>query len=92
MLKDFDIKPVLTTVHNPQANAPVEQLHQVILNIIVTKDLDNRVFDHIDPWDETLSYIVLVITYSYHRIIMSMPVQPVFARDVLFNLASVVNW
>ena len=50
LLKYFDIKPVLTSINNYQANAPVERVHQVILNILVTKDLYNKVFDHIDPW------------------------------------------
>ena len=27
LLKDFDIKPVLTSVKNPQNNAPVERVH-----------------------------------------------------------------
>ena len=49
MLKDFDIKTVLTSVKNPQSNAPVEQVHQVILNMLDTKDLDNKVFEYIDP-------------------------------------------
>ena len=31
LLKEFDIKLVLTSVNNPQVNAPVERLHQVIL-------------------------------------------------------------
>ena len=56
-LKDFNIKPVLTKVNNPQANAPVEQIHQVILNIIVTEDPDNKVFDYIYPWGEILAHI-----------------------------------
>ena len=42
LLKDFDIKPVLTSVKNPQANASVEQVYQVILNMLATKDLDNK--------------------------------------------------
>ena len=41
-LKDFDIKSVLTSVKNPLANAPAERVHQVILNMLVTKDLDNK--------------------------------------------------
>ena len=45
----FDIKPVLTTNKKPQANAPSERVHQVILNMIVAKDLSNKVFDYIDP-------------------------------------------
>ena len=44
LLKEFDIKPVLTSVKNPQANTPVDQVYQVILNMFVTKDLDNKVF------------------------------------------------
>ena len=57
LLKDFDIKPVLTTIKNPQANALVERIQQVTLNMIVTKYIDNKVFDHIDPWGENLAYI-----------------------------------
>ena len=49
LLKDFNIKPVINSVKNPQANAPVEQVHQVILNMPVTKYIDNKVFDYIDP-------------------------------------------
>ena len=44
-LKEFDIKSVLISVKNPQANAMVEQVHQVILNMLVIKYLDNKVFD-----------------------------------------------
>ena len=45
LLKDFRIKPVLISVKNPQANAMVEQVHQVILNMLVIKYLDNKVLD-----------------------------------------------
>ena len=47
LLKRFYIKTVLTTIKNPQANAPVERVHQVILNTLVTKDIDNKIFNHI---------------------------------------------
>ena len=57
LLKDFDIISVLTIIKNPQANTPVKWLHKVILNMLVTKDIDIRVFDHIDPWGENLAYI-----------------------------------
>ena len=51
MIKDFYIKPVLTKTKKPQDNAPVEQVHQVVLNMLVTKDIDNKVFDYIYLWD-----------------------------------------
>ena len=92
LLKDFDIKRFKTSVKNPQANAPVERAHKVILNTLVTKDLDKKIFDYIDPWDETLASIAWVIRASYHRTIMVTPCKSVFGRDMLFNLASVVDW
>ena len=61
LLKDFDIKPVLTSVKNPQANALVEQVDQVIFKVLVTKDLDNKVFYYIDTWGETMASIAWVI-------------------------------
>ena len=33
---------------NPKENGPIEQVHQVIHNIIFTKDIETRVFDYID--------------------------------------------
>ena len=45
LLKDFNMKPVLISVKNPQANSMVERFHQVILNMLVIKYIDNKVFD-----------------------------------------------
>ena len=92
MLKYFDIKPVLSLVKKPQANAPVERVHQVIVNMIVTKDLDNKVFDYIDPWGETIASIAWLMRASYNCTILSTPGQSVFGVDMVFNLASFVYW
>ena len=91
-IKEFDIELILTTIKNPQDNDPVKQLHQITLNIIVTKYLSNKVFDYIDPWGEKLAYIAWVIWVSHHRIIQDTPGQAVFVRYNIFNLASVVDW
>ena len=90
VLKYFDIKPVLTSVKKYQANAPVERVHQVILNMFVTKDLGNKVFDYIYPWGETLASIAWAIRVSSRCNTMSTPGQAVFGRDMLFNLVSVI--
>ena len=92
LLNDLNLKHVLTTIKTPQANTPVERVHQVILNLLVTKYIYNKVFDHIYPWGETLAYIAWSIIASYHRTIMATPGQAVFGRDMLYNLASVVDW
>ena len=60
--------------------------------MLVTKDLDNRVFDYIDTWGETLTYIPWAIRASYHHTIMATIGQAVFGRYMLLNLASVIYW
>ena len=92
MLEYFDIKPVLLIISNPKYNTNVEWVHQVISKILVTKDLDNKYFDYIDPWGDILASIAWVIRYSYHRTIGDTSVQSDFSRDNIFNLASVVDW
>ena len=67
-------------------------MHQVILNILITKDLGNKIFDHIDLLGETLSSISWPIRYHYHCIIMATPGNAIFGIDMIFNLTSVVYW
>ena len=80
LLKYFGIEPVLTSINNPQYNASVEQIHQVISNMLVTKDLDTKAFDYIDPWCEILAYIAWAIRASYHCTVLATPGQAVLAR------------
>ena len=61
VLKEFDIKPRPTAVENPQDNSPVERTHQVINDMIKTKELDKLIFDCIDPWGKVLSSIAWAI-------------------------------
>ena len=53
------------TINIPQANAPVDRVHQVILNTLVTKDLDNKVFYHTNTWGETLASIAIDGNYPF---------------------------
>ena len=92
LLKDFDIKPKPTTVENPQGNAPVERIHQVVHNMVKTKELDKFIFDYIDPWGEILSSIGWAIRASYHSTLQATPAELVFGRDMLFNLKKAINW
>ena len=45
LLKEYDNKPVCTTVGKPQANGPIELVHKVMHNTIVTEDIKTRAFD-----------------------------------------------
>ena len=92
LLKQFDIKPKLTTIKNPQSNAPVERIHQVVANMLRTQDLKNKVLDHIDPWGEILASIAWAVRSAHHNVLGATPAQLVFNRDMLFNLKTVVDW
>ena len=66
-------------------------LHQLLLNMLATKDLYNKVFNYIDTWDETLASIALAIRASYHRTNMVTSLQTDFGRYMIINHASVVT-
>ena len=48
-------------------------VYQVIYKMIVTKDPDNKYFDYIYPWGETLAYIVCSIKASYRQTLVVAP-------------------
>ena len=92
MLKYFYLKPVYVKVNNPQDNATVERLHQIMYNIIFTKYIDNKLFDYIDPWGKTLASIAWAIRASYHHTRSGAWRKYVFGRDTIINLVSVFYW
>ena len=67
-------------------------MHQVIYNILVTKDVDNKFFEYIYTWGETLSSIALDVGASYNHTIGDTPGQAVFGIDIIFNLTLVIDW
>ena len=67
-------------------------MHQLIYNMHVPKDLDNKVLDYIDPWGANLASIVWSIRASYHRTNGATPGQAVFYRGMIFNPAPVISW
>ena len=70
----------------------MDQVHQVILSVLVTKDTSNKVFYYIDPWGETLAYIAWVIRAYYRLTIQVTSFQSIFGRDMIFNLMLVIDW
>ena len=55
MLEDYGVKKKPNTTRNPQANAIVERVHQVIGNIVRTFELQDNYLDEDDPWEGILS-------------------------------------
>ena len=92
LILDYGIKPKSITAKNPQANAMVERVHQVVQNMLRVKDLSNHIFDYHDPWGEILANIAWAIRSSYHSVKEATPAQLVFNRDMVLNIAHMANW
>jgi hypothetical protein len=89
---DYGIKRKPITVRNPQANAIVERIHQVIGNIICTFKLQENYLDEADPWKGILSATAFAVQSTYHTTLQKTPGQLVFGRDMIYNVQHTANW
>ena len=92
LLKDWSIKPQPTTIKNPQANSPVERIHQVLRQMILAKKLQNQILDAIDPFGPLLASIAWAVRAAYNSATEATPAQLVFGRDMLFNINMLADW
>ena len=90
--QDYGAKAKPITVRNPQANAIVKRIHQVIGNIIRTFELEDNYLDEEDPWKGILSATTFAVRSTYHTTLQKTPGQLVFHRDMIFNIQHKANW
>jgi cleavage and polyadenylation specificity factor subunit 1 len=90
--EDYGVKAKPITVRNPQANAIVERVHQVIGNIIRTFELENNYLDEADPWKGILSATAFAVRSTFHTTLQNTPGQLVFGRDMILNVKHEANW
>ena len=89
---NYGIKRKPITVRNPQANAIVERVHQVLGNMVRTFDLENNYLDEDNPFKGILSAAAFAIRSTYHTTLQKSPGQLVFGRDMIFNVQHQANW
>ena len=92
IMHEYGIKKKMITVRNPQANAIVEHIHQVIANMVRTFELETNYLDKEDPWKGVLAATAFAVRSTYHTTLKKMPGQLVFGRDMIFNIQHVANW
>ena len=92
LLRDFSIKPTPTTIKNPQANAILERVHQVLGDMLRTKNLQQYDFDALDPWSDILASVAWAIRSTHHSTLKASPAQLVFNRDMLLNIKFIADW
>jgi hypothetical protein len=84
--EDYGVKAKPITVRNPQANAIVERVHQVIGNIIHTFELENNYLDDNDPWKGIRSATAFAVQSTFHTALQNTCGQLVFGCDMILNV------
>ena len=92
MIETFSIKHTPTTVKNPQANSIIERIHQVVMNMVRTTDIDMQDTCEPEMIDNILSNVGWAIRSTYHTMLGSTPGAAVFGRDMLFDIPYIVDW
>ena len=92
IINDYGIKKRPITTRNPQANSILERVHQTIGNILRTFQVQNDELDTEDPWGGILAATMFAVRSTVHSTLNKTPMQLVFGRDAILNIAHTANW
>ncbi len=88
----YDIKRKPTTVKNPQANAILECLHQVLAQMLRTAELDMAETVTPDDINVFLDNAAWAICSTYHTVLKASPGVAIFGCDMLFDIPFIADW
>ena len=74
LMEDYGIKKKPITTRNPQANAIVERIHQVLGNMLRTFNLEEEEEEE-DPWKWILSAVTFAVRSTIHTTMKKTPGQ-----------------
>jgi hypothetical protein len=91
LLRSYGVIAKSTTIKNPQANAFVDRIHQVMSDFIRTMELHERQLD-----DTTINAVLQSVAYglrsTYHSSLGASPGQIIFGRNMIINAVYLANW
>jgi hypothetical protein len=88
----YGIKHKPTSVKNPQANAILEQVHQVIMKMLYTAEIDMANSVAHSDIATFLTGAAWTICSTYHTVLKASPGTAIFGRDMLFNIPYTADW
>ncbi len=90
--QSYGLKRKPTSIKNPQAIAILEQMHQVIMTMLCTAELDMA--DTVAPSDisDFLTDAAWAICSTYHMVLKASPGAAIFGRDMLFDIPFLADW
>ena len=83
-------KPI--TEYNPQANAMIERVHQVLGNALRTFELEKQQLNETNPFEPFLTATAYAVRSTYHTTLKATPGQLVFGRDMLLPTQFKADW
>jgi hypothetical protein len=88
----YGIKRRPTTIKNPQANAILERVHQVLGQMLRPAEIDMA--DSVTPDDVNvfLDNAAWAICSTYHTVLKASPGAAIFGRDMLFDVPFIADW
>jgi len=86
LCESFGIKGKPTSVKNPQANAILEEMYQVITAMLLTTDLDMVNSVETSDMDVFLTDTSWAICSTYHTVLNASPGAAIFGQDLLFGI------
>jgi len=81
-----------TTIKNPQANAILERVHQVIMGMLRTAELDMAETISEEDVSTFLDDASWAIRTTHHTVLKASPGAAIFGRDMLFDIPFVADW
>ena len=94
LCNNMGLKKCPSNAWNPQSNAILERIHQVLADGLVTFDLEGKQIeeDEEDPFDEYLTVVSYAIRSLYHQSHGHSPAQLVFGRDMFSAVSTDIDW
>ena len=91
---NMGLKRCPSNAWNPQSNAILERIHQVLADGLVTFDLEGTPIDedNEDQFDEYLTAVSYAIRSSFHQSHGHSPAQLVFGRYMFSPVSTDIDW
>ena len=90
--RDYGVKTKPYSSGNPQANATIDRIHQVLGDLVRTYNLHETYVDTDNPWMGILAEDAFVIRSTYHRTKGKIPGQIVFDQDMILPINHILDW
>ena len=90
---NMSLKRKPTTDYNPQSNAIIERIHQVLGNQLRTFELENRELTKTEKtFEPFLTACAYALRCTYHTTLKATPGQLVFGRDMILPIKFEADW